>query len=608
MEKIEYGRRTFSEIKNSIINYIKQNYPDVIYDFSDSSVGSMLIDINAAVGDNLHFSIDKQFQETQLQYAQLRRSLISIAKNYGLRINPRSASVCVVNFTIVVPTLGDDPNPNYLPLLKAGTQVLGNNRIFELRNDVDFSLPTSQYGSYNRRIIPLYDQNNNITSYQVTKSEIVFNGITKIFRKNVNENEAKSFFQLMLPDNDVLEIESVAVLNGVSNLIQPSDSIFYDDETRFYSVDYLAQDTVFVESTSVAENGIVSGNYKKINKKFIYEFTENNNCVLTFGGGDPNVDYYNDFILNQNNLNNDYFLNMYLNNLSTGERIQPNTTIFVKYRVGGGSQSNVGPNTINVVNNQIFTFNGTTLPNVRQTVINSLNVNNQFPAVGGTDTISIESLRNLIKYHNSAQKRCVTVNDYKFMVATMPSKFGRPFRTNVLEENNKVVVSILGINDQGKLDNTSTTLLKRNISEYIENYRMINDYVEVRDGKVINLGLELKLYVQFLSDSEIVNSVANVVSEYFNILNKDMNSDIYIGDLIKNINDVVGVINVIDYKFFNKVGNEYSNNEIAMDYFNNVTREIRLVNNTLFSEPDGMFEIKFPEKDIKIILFRKTDL
>jgi hypothetical protein len=105
MDRIDYNRRTFSQIKQELITFISQNYPEVISDFTDSSVGSMLIDLNAAVGDNLSFNIDRAFQETQLEFAQQRRSILQIAKTNGLNIVPRSASVTVVDFTINVPTL-----------------------------------------------------------------------------------------------------------------------------------------------------------------------------------------------------------------------------------------------------------------------------------------------------------------------------------------------------------------------------------------------------------------------------------------------------------------------------------------------------------------------
>lgn len=609
MNRIDYNRRTFSQIKEELITFISQNYPEVISDFTDSSVGSMLLDLNAAVGDNLSFNMDRAFQETQLEYAQQRRSILQIAKTNGLNIIPRSASVTVVDFTINVPTLGDEPDNNYLPILKAGSQVIGNSRVFELTEDIDFQSGLSNFGVPNRSVIPVYNTNNQISSYNITKSEVVFNGQTKIFRRLVTSNEAKPFFELTLPDNNVLSIEQIIVLDGQNFNNNPSLQTFFDDQYRFYEVDYLAQDRIFEENYSGGDRtGIRSGITKFPTKKFIKEFTENGFCKITFGGGDAQVDYFNEFVLNQNNLNNDDFLRNYLNNLSTGEKIRPNTTIFVRYKTGGGSLSNLGPNTINQTANVNMFFGGTTIVNVQNRVKNSLTVNNRIPAVGGTDLISNEQLKKLIMFNNASQNRCVTINDYLVQTLKMPGKFGKPFRVNTFKENNKVVISILGLDENNKLNNTSTSVLKDNISEYIKNYRMINDYVEVRDAKIINISISVNLYVQEISDSQIVNNIVNIIRDYFDINNSFINEDIYIGDLINSINDATGVINVIDLKIFNKVGGRYSLNESSMEYVDNNTRELKLVNNTLYSEMDSMFEIKFPEKDIVIRLFRRGDL
>jgi len=609
MDRIDYNRRTFSQIKQELITFISQNYPEVISDFTDSSVGSMLIDLNAAVGDNLSFNIDRAFQETQLEFAQQRRSILQIAKTNGLNIVPRSASVTVVDFTINVPTLGDEPNENYLPILKAGSQVIGNSRIFEITEDIDFQSGLSNFGIPNRSVIPVYNSNNQISSYNITKSEVVFNGQTKIFRKLVTSNEAKPFFELTLPDNNVLSIEQIIVLDGQNFTENPSIQTFFDDQFRFYEVDYLAQDRIFEENYSGGDRtGIKSGITKFPTKKFIKEFTENGFCKITFGGGDPQVDYFNNFVLNQNNLTNDEFLRNYLNNISTGEKIRPNTTIFVRYRTGGGSQSNLGPNTINQTANVNMFFGGTTIVNIQNLVKNSLTVNNTIPAVGGTDLISNEQLKKLIMFNNASQNRCVTINDYLVQTLKMPGKFGKPFRVNGFKENNKVVISILGLDDNGKLNNTSTSVLKENISEYIKNYRMINDYIEIRDAKIINISVNIDLYVQDFSDSEIANNIIRIISDYFNINDNFLNEDIYIGDLINSINDATGVINVMSWKFFNKVGGRYSLNETTIPYVDDNTREIRLFNNTLYSDKDSMFEIKFPEKDIVVRLFRRGDI
>jgi hypothetical protein len=609
MSQIDYNRRTFLQIKNELINFINQNYPEVISDFSDSSVGSMLLDLNAAVGDNLSFNIDRAFQETQLEYAQQRRSILQIAKTNGLNITPRSASVSVVDFTITVPTLGDQPNQDYLPVLKAGSQVIGNSRVFELSSDIDFSSKFSSFGNINRDEVPIRNANGQITNYNITKKEVVFNGRTKIFRKTIDTFEAKPFFELTLPDIDVLNIEQVIILNGTNFVTNPSVDLFFNDEYRFYEVDYLVQDRIFEENYSSGDrNGVKSGITKYPTKKFIKEFLDNGQCKLIFGGGNTEVINYQSFILNQESLSNDDFLRTYLNNISTGEKVKPNTTIFVRYRVGGGSLSNLGPNTITQTANVNMFFGGNVNQSLANNVRTSLRVNNPIPAVGGTDIISNDQLKKLIMFNNAAQNRCVTLNDYLVQTMKMPGKFGKPFRINTFKENNKVVISILGLDENGKLSNTSTSVLKENISEYLKNYRMINDYVEVKDAKIINISINLSLYVENFTDSEISNNVVRVVDDYFNINRRFINEDIFLGNLIESVNNVTGVINVVSITFFNKVGDRYSLNQTSMPYVNNNTREIQLFNNTLYSDKDSMFEIKFPEKDISVKLFRRGDL
>ena len=65
------------------------------------------MDLNAAVADNLNFQIDRTFQETVLQFAQERSSLYNLARTYGLKIPGNRPSVCLCDFSIVVPPFGD---------------------------------------------------------------------------------------------------------------------------------------------------------------------------------------------------------------------------------------------------------------------------------------------------------------------------------------------------------------------------------------------------------------------------------------------------------------------------------------------------------------------
>ncbi len=237
-----------------------------------------------------------------------------------------------------------------------------------------------------------------------------------------------------------------------------------------------------------------------------------------------------------------------------------------------------------------------------QSVQRSLQTTNPIPAIGGNDGLSNEQIRQLIKYNFSSQTRDVTLTDYLLQVYKMPGKFGSPYRANAYKENNKVVIPMLGIGSDGKLDNTSTSLLKTNITEYLSEYRMINDYVEVRDGRIFNLAFDIEVYVENIADNQIANGIINIVSSYMNINNYEMDENIFLSRLQRQIMEANGVINVISIKVFNKVGGQYSKNAISQEILNTATGEIHIINNTIYATEDSMFEIKYPEKDIKVYL------
>ena len=69
------------------------------------------------------------------------------------------------------------------------------------------------------------------------------------------------------------------------------------------------------------------------------------------------------------------------------------------------------------------------------------------------------------------------------------------------------------------------------------------------------------------------------VKDYFDINKWDMGDNIYISQLVENINNVSGVLNVTDLRVFNKVNEngKYSLNEIAQPYIDEETRQIDLL-------------------------------
>ena len=106
-KKISYTVRDFEGVRTELINFTRTYYPDLIDNFNDASLFSVMLDLNAAVADNLHYHIDRSIQETVLQYAQQRSSVYNIARTYGLKIPGQRPSVSLVDFSITVPAFGD---------------------------------------------------------------------------------------------------------------------------------------------------------------------------------------------------------------------------------------------------------------------------------------------------------------------------------------------------------------------------------------------------------------------------------------------------------------------------------------------------------------------
>ena len=138
---INYSARNFADMRSELINMVRQYYPDIFNDFNDASVGMMLIELNAAVGDMLSFNTDRKFQETQIDYAEERSSVLSMARTFGLKIPGKRPSITIVDFSVIVPPFGDTFDISYAPLILAGSQVSGAGKIFETTDDIDFSSP-----------------------------------------------------------------------------------------------------------------------------------------------------------------------------------------------------------------------------------------------------------------------------------------------------------------------------------------------------------------------------------------------------------------------------------------------------------------------------------
>jgi hypothetical protein len=598
-KKISYATRDFAGLRQELVNLTNDYYPDLIKNTNDASIFSVLLDLNAAVADNLHFHIDRVWQETMLDFAQQRQSLFHIAKTYGLRIPGNRPSVALCDFSINVPVAGDKEKTEYLGLLKAGAQISGGGQIFETLEDIDFSNPFNNKGEPNRLKIPNFDGNNKLVSYTITKREAVVNGVSRIYRRVVTELDQKPFLKLYLPEQNVLGIVSVIHKEGTSFGSNPTSSEFTSSTNKWYEVKSLMEDKVFIkDSTKISDkDNFIPGTYLSVSNKFMTEYTPEGYYSMTFGSGtvDPMANLDN-FITGNLKVS----LGSYLNNVSLGAVPKSNSTMFVKYRIGGGKNSNLGVNVINSIDNIEFNVNGP-VSTVNSQVIQSLRVSNVTPAIGGADQPTIDEIRNMISYNFAAQNRAVTLNDYKSVIENMPPTFGAAAKVNVMEEDNKVKIKLLSYDSDGNLTDVVSNTLKDNVTEYISQYRMINDFVEIQSGEVIDLGLEIDVVIDRNElESDVIKSIIEKTISYFAIEKRKMGDPLFTGELLKEIGSTSGVVNAVDVRVFNKTGGEYSQAEVSQSYKTPETKEILQADMTVYMKSNQIFQIRFPNKDIKV--------
>ena len=648
-KKISYNSRTFEDYKKSLREYITRYYPEISNDFNDASIGSWMIDLVAAVSDNLSFHIDRVFNETSVDSAQQKSSLYALARSNGFKVPGPKGAMTEVKFKCVLPidnTDNSNPDYTYAPIIKKGTKLSSSNQVFEVMDDIDFSEQYNKYGISDREVIPQLNSNSDVpVSYVITKTATVVAGESRIYKQVVNTNTIKPFMEVILPDSDVMNVESVIFKSGGDYTTTPTNNEFLINKEyvncstieiyRFFEVDslmdqyrwtYKDEDTTeegkqYTNHRIVDEDGvsITIGEWKPLLQKFITEFTDNGYLKIIFGSGLGNgqeIDYSS-----ATNFAQAQISRMICNN---NMGILPphgeggDYTMYVKYRVGGGASSNIAAGSLNSISyldceigrNATNSFNANIANNVKK----SISVTNTIPSVSGKDAPSVEELKNMIKYHNAAQQRCVTVKDYENRILQMPPQYGSPFRVKVTEENNKIMVYLIGIDHEGKLTTILPEQLIKNIINYLSMYRTINDFVEIKSGKIINLSFEVDLFVdKNYNYGDVIKNVIATIKNYMNINNLQLGEDIFVGDIQKEISKVDGVINLIDIRVYNEFGSDYSGvessqkgvdlvGEASGDVQNGNRKELDLVDSeyVLITDSDSIFEIKYPERDIRI--------
>jgi len=596
LRDIKYINRDFNDFKNSLIEFAKNYFPDTYNDFSPTSPGMMFIEMAAYVGDVLSFYSDTQLQETFVQHAKNPENLYSLAYTLGYRPKVTTVSEVELEVTQNVAATGADYEPNFdqALLIAANAQVkatVSGQPAFLIDHSIDFSFSSS----YDPTTITVASiAGGNPAEYTLKKKAKAFSGEVATLTEVIGN--AEKFKTISLEDDNIIGILSI------------TDS----ENNTWTEVPYLGQETVFDEEANTENDSSEVANkltLKKVPYRFVTRFNSNGNLQIQFGAGisesDDSVIIPNPTNVGIGNADGlsriDYSYDPSNFLFSRTYGVAPsNTTLTITYLKGGGINANVPAGTI--TQQSIVSATATD-----SSYEGTLAFTNPLPATGGKDGDSIQEIReNSLRSFNE-QGRAVTLQDYNVRAQSLPAKFGTIAKTYVTKDeatadeagtslvsDNPFSLSLytLAYDNNSKLI-YSTDNLKRNLKNYLSQYMMISDSINIKDAFIVNIGIEFEvLALPSYTGRQVLLDCIQKLKEYFITANRNINQPINLARVTTVIDRVKGVQTVQKLEIVNKVGGNYS--EYGYD-IKGATR-----NNVIYPSYDPcFFEVKFPDTDIK---------
>ena len=162
------------------------------------------------------------------------------------------------------------------------------------------------------------------------------------------------------------------------------------------------------------------------------------------------------------------------------------------------------------------------------------------------------------------------------------------------ESNSILDLYVLTYDINGKLT-TASPALKQNLVTYLSQYRMVNDAINIRDGFVVNIGIDFDIIVlPNYVNNDVLSRCITALQTYFAIENWQINQPIILRDIYVLLDRIEGVQTVKNISITNKVGTSLGYSQWAYD-ISGATQ-----NNVVYPSLDPMiFEVKYPATDIQ---------
>ena len=616
---VKYINRDFGTLREDLITFSKTYFPDLIQDFNESSPGMMFLEMSAYVGDVLSYYTDVQFKESLLFEAEEKKNVIELAQSVGYQ--PRISVPAQATLTTyqIVPAIGSGeanrPDYNYALIIDPGMVVgssFSSNVAFNTVEYLDFTY-SSSLSPTNVTVYELDETTGDPTFYLLEKKVRASSGIIR--QQEFIFTDPKPYDAIKLIDDNIIEI------------IDATDS----EGNVWTHVPYLSQETVLKTVRNSKRNDPDLYNYadatpyllklSTVPRRFTTRLLSDASYLVQFGAGTmdtddreiiPNPDLVGSIFSNLiNPLPNTFDPSNFLYTRTYG--IMPaNTTLNIRYRVGGGFADNVESDILNTVIERTSYLASTNLDTeLSNLVLASFAVNNQQPANGGRGAETLNEIKSNALGFLSAQNRTVTKEDYIMRALTLPSNYGSIAKAYITQDDqlnvenlaiqqirnpNPLALNMYVLTYDKNLNLTNVNdATKENLKTYISMTRILTDGINIKNGYIINFGIDFDI-VTLPSENnyDVILRCVTQLKNYFEISNWQINQPIVISEIYNILDRVPGVQTVVDVRFKNLFDSNlgYSNNF----YDFNLAEKNGLIYPSL--DP-SIFEIKYPDSDIK---------
>jgi hypothetical protein len=574
----------------------------------------MFIEMASYVGDVLSYYTDQSFRESLLKTAHEDANVLILSQLFGYKPKLNSPATVTVEVYQLVPAIGvgvnAQPDYRYALSIKAGMQLstsTGNTK-FRTVEPVDFSTNTA----IDPTEISVYelDNNGNVLFYLLKKYVSAVSG--EVITTEYTFGEPKAYDKISLPETNVLDIIDIVDSEG----------------NPWYQTDYLAQDTVFEDIANIPYNDPDTAVYRstvpyilklrKTPRRFVTRVRGDYRTEIQFGSGissdadeeiipnPKNVGLGLEYLERTTNSNIDPSNFLYT---STYGLVPYNTTLTVRYSIGGGVEDNISSNVLTVIDSIEY---ASEINNVDLTFVkSSVAVNNALAAVGGKARDEQESIRQNAMASFASQNRAITREDYIVRCYSMPAKYGSVAKAYVVADSQvnaydityprETIPNPLALNvyvlsyDNNKNLVPGNTALLENLRTYLSNYRILTDGINLKTAYIVNLGIEFEVIPRpNYNSNEVLLQCIDRLKTLFDNDRMQINGSINISNIISELDRLEGVQSIPKLEFTNLY-------DTHSGYSGNVYNiELATRNGILYPSLDPcIFEIKYPDNDIK---------